>query len=160
MDIYEKLEHMGIVIPPAGKPTGAFSPLVRAGDLVFTSGQTPRRGGVLCCTGRLGDTVTVEQGILAARQCAVNCLALINDLGGGLDKIEQIVRVTGYVNCTPDFFLQTQVIDGASEFLVALLGEKGAHARSAIGVCALPGNAPCELEMIVRIRNESYTEAG
>lgn len=153
LNLYDKLEKMGIKIPAASKPTGAFSPVVRVGNLVFTSGQTPKRDGILCSTGRLGENITVEQGVLAARQCAINCLALINDLGGGLDNIEQIVRVTGYVNCTPDFFMQTQVIDGASEFLVALLGESGAHARSAIGVCALPGNAPCELEMIVRVKN-------
>ncbi len=153
LNLYEKLEKMGLELPSASKPTGAFSPVVKVGNLVFTSGQTPKRDGILCYTGRLGEAVTVEQGVLAARQCAINCLALINDLAGGLDNIAQIVKVTGFVNCTPDFFMQTQVIDGASELLVALLGENGAHARCAIGVCALPGNAPCEVEMIVSVKN-------
>ena len=155
MNVYEKLNSMGVELPLTGKPTGAFQPLMQCGDLVFTSGQTPKLDGVLCCTGRLGENVDVAQGALAARQCALNCLALLNELAGGLDNIAQIIKLTGYVSCTPDFFMQTQVINGASEFLIALLGEAGAHARCAIGVCALPGNAPCELEMIVRVKDSS-----
>jgi len=158
LNLCEKLEKLGVEIPSANIPTGAYSPVSRSGNLVFTSGQTPRRGGVLCYTGRLGENITLEQGISSAKQCAINCLALINDLAGGLDNIDQIIRVTGYVNCTPDFFKQSQVIDGASEFLIALFGENGTHARSAIGVCALPGNAPCEVEMIVRVKTLPDTD--
>jgi len=153
LNFSKKLEDMGIEIPSANKPIGAYSSVSSVGNLVFTSGQTPRRNGVLCCTGRLGENITIEQGASAAKQCAINCLAIINDLAGGLDNIDQIIRVTGYVNCTPDFFKQSQVIDGASQFLISIFGENGVHARSAIGVCALPGNAPCEVEMIVRVKN-------
>ncbi len=151
-DLLKKLEKMGLELPSANKPAGVYTPIVRDGHLIFTAGQTPKLNGVLCCAGRLGENITVEQGFEAARQCALNCLALINDLAGGLDNIDQIVKVTGFVSCTSDFYMQSQVIDGASEFLVALLGDKGVHARCAIGVCALPGNAPCEVEMIVRVK--------
>ena len=144
MDILEKCRELGIEIPNARKPGGTFAPLVRVGELVFTS-------GVLRCTGKVGGDLTVEEGQEAARICVRNCLALINDFGGGLNSVKRIVRLTGYVNSAPGFTKQGAVIEAASQLLYQIFCEQGLHARTSFGVAELPGNSACEIELIAQM---------
>jgi len=147
-----KLEKMGITLPPAPRPVAAYIPAKKVGNLVFCSGQGPSVGGKPIHTGKVGAEKTVEQGYDAARICALNCLAAVKDLVGTLDTVEEIVQVRGFVNCTADFGDQPEVINGASELLEKLFGEKGKHARCALGTSSLPRNITVEVEMIVRVR--------
>ncbi len=149
--IEEKLKEMGIVIPEAAKPVAAYVPGVLENGYVYTSGQLPSVSGVVR-KGKLGDTLTVEEGYEAAKICAINCLAVVKSLVGDLDKVERIVKVVGFVNSTPDCESQPKVINGASELLGKIFDEAGAHARSAVGVASLPLGACCEVEMIVKIK--------
>ncbi len=152
MSDYEgKLKEMGITLPTAPRPMAAYVPAKKVGDLIFCSGQGPSAGGELVHTGKVGAEKTVEEGYEAARICALNCLAAVKELVGTLDKVEEVVQVRGFVNCTPDFGQQPAVINGASEFLEKLFGEKGKHARCALGTSSLPRNITVELEMIVRV---------
>ena len=121
------------------------------GTLVFTSGQLPTENGVLR-KGKLGKDITVEEGYEAARIAALNCLAVVKSLAGSLDRVERVVKVVGFVNCTPDFEAQPKVINGASELLGQVFGDAGLHARSAVGVSSLPLGACCEVELIVRLK--------
>ncbi len=150
-NIEEKLREMGIEIPKAAKPVAAYVPGVLDGAYVYTSGQLPSANGVIR-KGKLGDTLTVEEGYEAAKLCAINCLAVVKSLAGDLDRVEQIVKVTGFVNSIAEFENQPKVINGASEFLGNAFGEAGAHARSAVGVASLPLGACCEVEMIVKLK--------
>ena len=150
--VEEKACQLGLIIPEAPKPVAAYVPGVRAGDLIFTSGQLPVVNGELQYKGKVGAGVSPQEGYEAAKVCALNCLGVIKNMIGNLDKIEQVVKVVGFVNSAPGFNMQPKVINGASELLGVLLGEKGAHARSAVGVNELPMDAACEVEMIVRVR--------
>ncbi len=152
MSIEAKLVEKGIELPAVPQPVAAYVPGVRAGNLVFTSGQLPAAGGEVKFKGKVGADVTVEDGYEAAKLCALNCLAVVKSLVGNLDRVKKIVKVTGFVNSTPDFEQQPQVINGASEFLVDLLGEVGKHSRAAVGVSSLPLGVPCEVEMIVEVQ--------
>lgn len=154
MSVYDKLKELGIELPEANAPAAMYSPGVRAGGFVYTAGQTPKKDGKLQYTGKLGRDLDEAQGKDAARLCALSCLAIVEREAGGLDNVERIVKLTGYVNSAPDFTRQSQVIDGASELLYAVFGEAGAHARSAVGCAALPGDAACEVELIVKLKNE------
>jgi enamine deaminase RidA (YjgF/YER057c/UK114 family) len=149
--IEEKLKKMGIVIPEAAKPVAAYVPGVLENGYVYTSGQLPSVSGVIR-KGKLGDTITIEEGYEAAKICAINCLAVVKSLVGDLDKVERIVKVVGFVNSTPDCDNQPKVINGASELLGKIFDEAGAHARSAVGVASLPLGACCEVEMIVKVK--------
>ena len=151
MDILERCRELGIEIPNARKPGGTFAPLVRVGELVFTSGQTAKVEGVLRYTGKVGGDLTVEDGQEAARICVRNCLALINDFGGGLNSVKRIVRLTGYVNSAPGFTKQGAVMEGASQLLYQIFGEQGLHARTSFGVAGLPGNSACGIELIAQM---------
>jgi enamine deaminase RidA (YjgF/YER057c/UK114 family) len=148
----ERLKEMGITLPTVPKPVAAYVPAKKVGDLVFCSGQGPSREGKPVHTGKVGAGKSVEDGYDAARICALNCLAAVKELVGTLDRIEEIVQVRGFVNCTPDFGNQPEVINGASEFLEKVFGEKGKHARCALGTSSLPRDITVELEMIVRVR--------
>ncbi len=150
MNIEEKLQQMGLELPEAPKPVAAYIPAKRAGDLVFVSGQIPLRDGQIAYRGKVGAERTQEEGYEAARLCALNALAAVKALVGSLGEIE-IVQVRGFVNCTPDFENHPEVINGASELLVELFGERGRHARAAVGVSALPRDVTVEVEMIVRV---------
>jgi len=150
--IEDKLKEMGIALPPVVKPLAAYVPGVLDGDHVYVSGQIPSVNGVLDYVGHVGDDRTVEEGYAAAKISAINGLAVVKSLIGDLDKVERIVKVVGFVNCAPGFHNQPEVINGASEFLVALFGDKGAHARSAVGMLELPRNALVEVEMIVKVK--------
>ena len=153
MDAIEsKLAEMGLELPGTVKPMAKYVPARRAGDLVYTAGQGPVKEGELVYVGRVGADLTEEQGREAARLCALNCLAAVKDLIGSLDRIDHIVQLRGYVNSAPDFDRQPEVVNGASELVVALFGEGGEHARSAIGTSILPRNIAVELEMVVRTK--------
>lgn len=149
--IEEKLVSLGITLPEAAKPVAAYIPGIAAGDLVFTSGQLPFSQGKLL-TGKLGDTMDTKDGYEAAKICAINCLAVLKSLVGDLDLIEQVVKLTGFVNCTQDFTEQPAVINGASELLGQVFGNEGQHSRSAVGAASLPLGACCEVEIIVKVK--------
>jgi enamine deaminase RidA (YjgF/YER057c/UK114 family) len=144
-------EILGTELPVAPKPLAAYIPAQQTGNLVFTSGQLPMKEGKLMAEGKVGGNVSEEDGIDCARQSAVNCLSAIKGIIGDLEKIEQIVKVVVFVNSATGFSSQPKIANGASEFLVQVFGEKGKHARSAVGVSELPLNAPVEIEMIVRV---------
>jgi enamine deaminase RidA (YjgF/YER057c/UK114 family) len=152
MRIEQELEKMGFTLPTP-KPVAAYVPAVRSGNLVFTAGQGPTLDGKPMFTGKLGRELTEEQGYKAAQLCVVNCLACVKSVIGDLDKIEQIVKLLGFVASVDGFTRQPWVMNGASELLVKLFGDKGKHARSAIGTNQLPMDIPVEVEMIVRVRD-------
>ena len=129
----------------------AYQPTARAGDLVFTAGQLPAREGEMIATGKLGDTVSEEEGYACARQCALNGLAAIAAEVGSLSAVARVVKVVVFVASTPDFTAQPQVANGASELLGEVFGEAGRHARSAVGVAALPLDVPVEVELTVEV---------
>ncbi len=152
MQIEAELEKMGFSLPTP-KPLAAYVPAVRSGDLIFTAGQGPTLEGRAMFSGKLGREVTEEQGYRAAQLCAVNCLACVKSVIGDLDRIEQVVKVLGFVASVDGFARQPWVMNGCSELLIRLFGDKGRHARSAIGVNQLPLDIPVEVEMVVRVRD-------
>jgi enamine deaminase RidA (YjgF/YER057c/UK114 family) len=145
-----RLAELGIALPPVAAPVAAYVPAVRAGDLVYTSGQLPTVGGALPRTGRVGAEVSTEDATAAARTCALNALAAVDALVG-LDAVRRVVKVVGFVASAPGFTDQPVVVNGASELLGAIFGEAGQHARSAVGVAELPKGAPVEVELIVEV---------
>lgn len=150
--VEERLAAAGIEIPEVPMPIAAYVPGVVSGNLAYTSGQLPMKNGQLAFKGRLGENAQTEQGYEAAKQCACNCLGVIRALIGDLDRVTRIVKVVGFVNSAADFEAQPKVINGASELLQIAFGEAGAHARSAVGVAALPLGAMCEVELIAEFR--------
>lgn len=147
--VEEKLVSVGVVVPDVPLPLAAYVPGLISGNMVYTSGQLPMVNGQLAFKGRLGENASIEDGYAAAKQCACNCLGVVKALIGDLDRVKRVVKVVGFVNSTADFEAQPKVINGASELLQAAFGEAGAHARSAVGVAALPLGAMCEVEIIV-----------
>jgi len=146
-----RLHALGVTLPAVVPPVAAYVPAVRTGNLVYTSGQLPMVGGELPAVGKVGAQVTAEQGKELARVCALNALAAIDALVG-LDNIVRVVKVVGFVASMPDFTGQPGVINGASELLGEVFGDAGQHARSAVGVAALPLDAPVEVELVVEVR--------
>lgn len=146
----ERLRALGVEIPAVAAPLASYVPAVRCGDLVHTSGQLPTVGGELAVTGKVGATVSGEQAAALARTCALNGLAAVHALVG-LDAVRRVVKVVGYVASDPGFTGQSAVINGASDFLAEVFGDAGAHARSAVGVAALPLDAPVEVELVVQV---------
>ena len=144
-----RLDELGIELPEAPAPAGAYIPATRAGNLVFTAGQLPFEAGELNLRGKVGDAIGVDEAREAARLCAINALAAAAAQTGGLAGISRIVKVTGFVASAPGFNGQPEVINGASEFLDEVFGDAGLHARSAIGVAELPMDAPVEVELVV-----------
>ncbi|MBC9783917.1 RidA family protein [Heliobacillus mobilis] len=151
MSIEAKLQEMGLTIPDAPKPVAAYVPAIKVGDYVYTSGQIPFVNGELKHKGKVGKDVTPEQAYEAAKICCLNCLSVIKGQIGNLDQIKQIVKVVGFVNSAPGFQGQPGVVNGASELLGRVFGDKGQHARSAVGVNELPLDAAVEVEMIVQV---------
>ncbi len=147
----ERLAALGLVLPPVATPVAAYVPAVRTGNYVYTSGQLPLVDGKLQVTGKVGESVSPADAVGLARVCALNALAAAADAAGGLDAIARVVKVTGFVASAPAFTGQAQVINGASEFLIEVLGEAGRHARSAVGMAVLPLDSPVEVEMIVEV---------
>ncbi len=152
MTVEQKLQSMGITLPETPKPVAAYIPAIQTGDLVFTSGQIPMVKGELKYKGKLGIEFSKEDGYDAAKLCAINALSAVKSLIGDLDKIEQIIKVVGFVASADGFTEQPAVVNGASEFLQEALGEKGVHARSAVGVAELPLGVAVEVELIVKIK--------
>lgn len=151
MSIEEKLRALGLELPEPPKPVGNYRPAKRVGNLVFTSGQTARINGVRRYVGKVGKDVSEEEAYLSARDAALNCLACVKWVVGDLDRVRGVVKATGFVNCVDGFERQPAAINGASDMIEKLWGENGAHARSAIGVNALPYNVSVELEMIFEV---------
>lgn len=154
MSVATRLAELGLTLPPVAPPVAAYVPAVRAGDLVWTAGQLPLVGGVLPETGKVGageGLVTPERAKELAGTCALNALAAIAAQVGSLDRVRRIVKVVGYVASAPDFTGQSVVVNGASELLGHVFGERGLHARSAVGVAVLPLDAPVELEIVAQI---------
>lgn len=151
MDIYKHLTAIGIQIPELPKPVASYLPAVVSQDLIFASGQTGTVHQRLIYQGKVGTDLTLEQGKESARLAILNCLAEIQSVLGDLNRLDRIVRVTGYVASSLGFNQQPQVVEGASALLIEIFGEKGWHARSAIGVAELPSNAPVEIEIIASI---------
>lgn len=148
----EKIKALGLEIPKIAKPLAAYIPAKQVGDLIMTSGQVPLVNGEIKYAGKVGSDLTEEGGQKAAKICALNCLAAIKGIIGSLDKIEEIIKLTVFVNSADGFSAQPKVANGASELLVNIFGEKGKHARSAVGVNGLPLNAAVEIEMIVKVK--------
>lgn len=150
MTVADRLAELGLVLPSVVPPVAVYVPAVRSGALVFTSGQLPMVDGQLAAVGKVGALVSPEQAKELARTCALNALAAIDALVG-LDSVVRVVKVVGFVASVPEFTGQPAVVNGASELLGEVFGDAGAHARSAVGVAALPLDAPVEVELIVEV---------
>jgi enamine deaminase RidA (YjgF/YER057c/UK114 family) len=147
-----KLASLGIIIPTPVAPAANYVPTVLSGSLLFVSGQISVTADGTMLTGKLGETTNVEAGRTAARQCAINLIAQIKAaLGGDLDRVKRVVKLTGFVNSAPDFTDQPKVVNGCSDLFVEVFGEAGRHARSAVGVAQLPFGVSVEIEAIVEI---------
>jgi enamine deaminase RidA (YjgF/YER057c/UK114 family) len=149
--IEQRIIDLGFVLPETAKPLAAYIPAVQSGNLVFTSGQLPMVAGSLAETGKVGGSVSPERAKELATVCALNALAAVKTVIGDLDKIKRVVKVVGFVSSVPEFSGQPAVANGASEFLGEVFGDKGIHARSAVGVAVLPLDAPVEVELIVEV---------
>ena len=149
MGVEARLLELGFELPAAPTPAGSYVPAKISGNLVFTAGQLPLVDGKLMELGKLGADLDAERGKELAQRCALNALAAIKGVLGDLDRITSVVKVVGFVASTPEFTMQPQVINGASEFLQEVFEEAGVHARSAVGVPVLPLNSPVEVELIV-----------
>ncbi|SDY27996.1 Enamine deaminase RidA, house cleaning of reactive enamine intermediates, YjgF/YER057c/UK114 family [Jannaschia faecimaris] len=150
MSITARLADLGVTLPDAPAPAANYVPAVRSGDLLFVSGQISS-GPDGMIIGRLGDGMSIKDGAAAARACAISLLAQVKAATGDIESLDQVVKLTGFVNCTPDFTDQPKVINGASDFLVEALGDKGKHSRSAVGA-ALPFGVAVEIEGIFRVK--------
>jgi len=151
MDVEVRLKELGLALPPPPKPVASYVPVVVSGNLAFVSGQIARREGQVLFPGRLGETVTVEQGYAAARECALSALAAMQE-AGLLDRLSRVVKVNGYVASASTFKDQPKVINGASDLLAQVFGEAGKHARAAVGAAALPLGASVEVEFLFELR--------
>lgn len=152
MQIEEKIKALGLELPEVPKPLAAYVPGVKADNIIYTAGQIPLVKGELKYKGKVGKDLTEQEGYEAAKVCVLNCLSIIKDLCGDLDKVEKVIKVNGFVASAPDFNMQPKVINGASELLKEIFGDKGVHARAAVGVNELPVNAACEVELIVKVK--------
>ena len=150
MEIEAKLKELGIILPDPPVPVANYVNAVEIGDLLFLSGTTCYEDQKPMFIGRLGAELTIEQGYVAARQTAINLLGVLKNTLGSLNRVKKIVKLNGYVNSAPEFDRQPEVINGASDLLVEIFGEKGKHARTSLGTCALPGHIPVEIELIVQ----------
>ncbi|ALA58895.1 RidA family protein [Nitrospira moscoviensis] len=153
MSYENTLKELGITLPAPPKPLATYIPAVRVGNLVFLSGVLPSRDGQLVMTGKLGLQLSIEQGMEAARVALLNGLAIIRSELGSLDHVKRIVKMVGHVASAPGFADQPQVLNGASDLLVAVFGDAGRHARVAVGAAELPRQAPVEIELIVEVRS-------
>jgi enamine deaminase RidA (YjgF/YER057c/UK114 family) len=146
-----RLAALGLTLPAAAAPLAAYVPAVRAGRYVYTAGQLPMADGKLLLAGKVGGQVSAAEAAALARTCALNALAAVASVTGGLSAVTRIVKVTGFVASDPSFTGQAQVVDGASELLLEVFGEAGRHARSAVGTAVLPLDAPVEIELIAEV---------
>ena len=150
MSVYDKLQDLGIVLPPSASPAAAYVPFVRTGNLVFVSGHIAKKDGK-AWVGQLGKNMSTAEGKHAARAIAVDLLGTLHAAVGDLNKIRRIVKVMSLVNSTPDYTEQHLVTNGASELFGSVFGEAGQHARSAFGVAQIPMGACVEIELIAEV---------
>lgn len=142
----------GLTLPTAASPIANYVPAVRSGKLLFISGQLPLKDGKVAFEGHVGNILSVEQGAEAAKLCALNIIAQAKlALGGDLDKVKRVVKLTGFVACLPSFGQHPQVINGASDIMVQVFGDAGRHARAAVGAPSLPRNAAVEVEAVFEV---------
>ena len=154
MEIENKLTALGLKLPNTPQPVANYIGFVQVGNLLFVGGNTGRiNGQPLEYTGKVGDQVTLQQAYQMARNCGLNHLAIIKTALGSLERVDRIVKVTGYVNAAPGFKDMPKVVNGESDLLVELWGERGRHARAAIGVASLGGDAPVETEVVLQVRS-------
>lgn len=151
MSYEQKLKQLGLELPAPPKPVANYVPVIRAGDLLFLSGVLPSRDGQLIMTGKLGQNLSIEQGMEAAKAAVLNGLSIIRSEAGSLDRVKQIVKMVGYIVSAPGFTDQPQVLNGASDLLVSVFGEAGRHARVAVGAAELPRGAPVEIELVIQV---------
>ena len=152
-EIEERLAKLGITLPPPGPPAGSYVPFVIVGDLVFMAGQVAREAGKMKYTGKVGRDLKIEEGQAAARLCAINLLAQLKAAcGGDLGRVERCVRLGGFVNCLADFVEHPKVVNGASDLMNEVFGERGQHARTAVGVSSLPLDSATEIEAIFQLQ--------
>ncbi len=150
MNASVRLGQLGVTLPQVVAPLASYVPAVRTGNLVYSAGQLPMEAGKLARTGKVGAEISPEEGKAMARICALNALAAVDSLVG-IDAVTQVVKVVGFVASATGFNGQPNVVNGASELLAEVFGDKGAHARSAVGVSELPLDAPVEVELIVEV---------
>lgn len=150
--VEEKLKTLGIELPPSSPPIANYVNAVRTGNLIYLAGKGPLKKDGTYITGKVGKDLTIEQGYEAAKLVAINQLAALKAELGNLDRVVRIVKVLGMVNCESNFTDQPKVINGFSDFMVQVFGEKGKHARSAVGMIALPQNIAVEVELIVEVK--------
>ena len=153
MNFEEKLTELGITFAETPKPLGSYVSCVQTGNLLFLSGVLPFRDGKLARTGRVGETITLDEAKEDARQIVINAISVIKANIGDLNKISRCVKVNGFVASAADFYDQPKVLNGASDLLFAIFGEAGKHARAAVGVNALPMNTPVEIDFIFEVKN-------
>lgn len=149
----QQIEKLGLQLPPVSKPIANYVKYVRTGNLLFLAGHGPTKADGTNITGKVGKDLTIEQGYEAAKITALSLIATLKDALGNLSRVKRIVKVNGYVNCLPDFTDQPKVINGCSDLLVAVFGEKGKHARAAMGMVALPANIAVEIELVVEVED-------
>lgn len=147
-----RLAELGLTLPAAPAAVANYVPSLQAGDLLYISGQISKAADGTLVTGHLGGGLAAEQGADAARLCALNILAQAKAALGSLDRVAQVVRLTGFVAATPQFSEHPKVVNGASDLMVAVLGDRGRHTRSAVGVASLPMNAAVEIDAILKVR--------
>lgn len=150
--IEDRITKLGLELPEVAKPLAAYIPAKQINNLLMTSGQVPIVKGEMKYSGKVGKDLSEEQGQKAAQLCALNCLAAIKSIAGSLDNIDEVIKLTVFVNSADGFTAQPKVANGASELIGQIFGDKGKHVRSAVGVSELPLNAAVEIEMIVRLK--------
>lgn len=155
MDINLRMVELGIELPPLPEPAANYVPAVAAGDLIYLSGQTPKHGSNIYYAGQLGKNISIDEGYAAAELCMLRLLSVLREVSGDLNSVQKIVKLTAFVNAVDEFDAHPKVVNGASDLLVKLFGERGRHARSAVGVSSLPSGAAVELEMIVQVSSAS-----
>ncbi|SNY93917.1 Enamine deaminase RidA, house cleaning of reactive enamine intermediates, YjgF/YER057c/UK114 family [Cohaesibacter sp. ES.047] len=152
--IESKLAELGITLPEAAAPAANYVPFVKSGNQLFISGQIPMTADGIQFKGKLGDSMTAEEGAKAAKLCAINLIAQMKAATGDLEKVARMVKLVGFVNSTGDFGEQPAVINGASNFMVEVFGDKGRHARSAVSAASLPFGVAVEIEAIVELTED------
>jgi enamine deaminase RidA (YjgF/YER057c/UK114 family) len=149
--IEQRLEQLGITLPPVPNPAGTYSHAVRSGNMLYLSGKGPHTADGTAPTGKVGRDVATEEAYQHARSVGLTLIAVLKQTLGDLDRVKQVVKVLGMVNAAPDFGQQPQVINGCSDLFVEVFGEQGRHARSAVGMGSLPSGITVEIEAIVEV---------
>ncbi len=154
MNYEKKIQELGLAVPPPPPPAGSYQPVVFSGNLAFLSGQISKTGDGRILCGKVGKDLTLEEGKTAARTAALNAVSVLQHFVG-FQKFERILRVVGYVQAAPDFYEISAVLNGASDLFLEIFGSQGIHARSAVGMASLPLNAAVEIELTVRVRQQT-----